>query len=110
MALIYCPECGKQVSDRAKACPECGMPIEEYVKKNAKKICPECGSEVLGSVATCPKCGFPFQSDIQRESVNLTNDENDYSQNVKSKHKSSSGISQNEIDGILTNLKFVSII
>lgn len=27
MALINCPECGKQVSDRAPACPHCGMPL-----------------------------------------------------------------------------------
>ena len=24
MALIKCPECGKQYSDKAKACPNCG--------------------------------------------------------------------------------------
>lgn len=24
MALIKCPECGKEVSDRAKKCPACG--------------------------------------------------------------------------------------
>ena len=27
MALINCPECGKQVSDRAASCPDCGCPI-----------------------------------------------------------------------------------
>lgn len=27
MALIICPECGRQVSDRAAACPQCGYPI-----------------------------------------------------------------------------------
>jgi hypothetical protein len=27
MAIISCPECGKQVSDRAASCPECGYPI-----------------------------------------------------------------------------------
>lgn len=26
MALIYCPECGHQVSDTAPACPHCGQP------------------------------------------------------------------------------------
>lgn len=31
MALITCPECGRKVSDRAKACPECGFPVAEYV-------------------------------------------------------------------------------
>ena len=27
MALIYCPECSTQVSDRAISCPVCGYPI-----------------------------------------------------------------------------------
>lgn len=27
MALIKCPECGKEVSDIAKYCPECGNPV-----------------------------------------------------------------------------------
>ncbi|MDE6636255.1 MAG: zinc-ribbon domain-containing protein [Lachnospiraceae bacterium] len=26
-ALINCPECGKQVSDKASSCPNCGCPI-----------------------------------------------------------------------------------
>ena len=29
MALINCPECGRQVSSVAKACPACGFPIAE---------------------------------------------------------------------------------
>ena len=27
MALIKCPECGREVSSRAQACPQCGCPI-----------------------------------------------------------------------------------
>lgn len=29
MALIKCPECGKEISDRATSCPNCGCPVEE---------------------------------------------------------------------------------
>ncbi len=29
MALINCPECGKQVSTAAQACPHCGFPVAE---------------------------------------------------------------------------------
>ena len=29
MALIACPECGKEVSDKAAACPYCGNPLKE---------------------------------------------------------------------------------
>lgn len=27
MALINCPECGKQISDKANSCPNCGYPM-----------------------------------------------------------------------------------
>ena len=27
MALIKCPECGKEISNEAKACPHCGKPL-----------------------------------------------------------------------------------
>ena len=27
MALISCPECGKEVSDKAESCPHCGVRI-----------------------------------------------------------------------------------
>ena len=27
MALITCPECGREISDRAEASPNCGFPI-----------------------------------------------------------------------------------
>ncbi len=28
MALINCPECGKEISDQAESCPNCGYPIQ----------------------------------------------------------------------------------
>lgn len=28
MALIKCPECGKEISDAAKSCPNCGYPLK----------------------------------------------------------------------------------
>lgn len=28
MALIECPECGKEISDKADSCPQCGYPIK----------------------------------------------------------------------------------
>lgn len=30
MALIVCPECGKQISNKASVCPNCGYPIQEH--------------------------------------------------------------------------------
>lgn len=29
MALIKCPECGKQVSDKAETCPNCGIDVQK---------------------------------------------------------------------------------
>ena len=29
MALIKCPECGRDISDKAKACINCGYPLNE---------------------------------------------------------------------------------
>ena len=38
MALIKCPECGREVSDKAPACPHCGAPIlSEFIEKKVKK-------------------------------------------------------------------------
>ena len=37
MALIICPECGKQFSDKAAACPNCGCPTSEIVTGAAPK-------------------------------------------------------------------------
>lgn len=34
MALIQCPECGKDVSDAARSCPSCGYPITPTSSSN----------------------------------------------------------------------------
>lgn len=33
MALIRCPECGKEISDKAESCPNCGFPILKHAEK-----------------------------------------------------------------------------
>lgn len=38
MALIKCPECGKEISDKAKTCINCGCPIEELSPSGDVKI------------------------------------------------------------------------
>lgn len=50
MAMINCPECGKEVSDKAKTCPSCGAPL-------TKKFCPHCGEKIDVECVVCPKCG-----------------------------------------------------
>lgn len=40
MALIKCPECGKDVSDQAKQCPNCGCPVTPPVTNNQQSLQP----------------------------------------------------------------------
>lgn len=36
MSLIKCPECGKEISNKAKCCIYCGYPLEEMKKQDIK--------------------------------------------------------------------------
>ena len=37
MALISCPECKREILDKASHCPQCGYPISKYIKANLVK-------------------------------------------------------------------------
>ena len=37
MALIKCPNCGEQISDKATVCPKCGKTIDSKSQKKTKK-------------------------------------------------------------------------
>lgn len=37
MALIKCPECGKEISNKAKMCIHCGYPIDNKTNQKEKK-------------------------------------------------------------------------
>ncbi len=42
MAIILCPECGREISDKSKQCIYCGYPLEEYSsnsKENNNESC-----------------------------------------------------------------------
>lgn len=52
MALIKCPECGKEVSDKACSCPNCGFPILPEPIPQAKTEETESEEELI----FCPKC------------------------------------------------------
>ena len=80
MALIKCPECGKQISDKAVSCPNCGFPLSEIrkedtvatdtskyyhvaestdplVSSNKTVICSTCGSPIAPGQRFCNRCG-----------------------------------------------------
>lgn len=72
MALIKCPECGKEVSSAAKACPGCGFGVSDYV--NSMIDCPECGKKFSKIDKTCPNCGF--QVAVNKLSFSFRNHDN----------------------------------
>ena len=50
MAMISCPECGREISDKAMSCPNCGAVVK-------KKFCQHCGEQIDSDCVVCPKCG-----------------------------------------------------
>lgn len=65
MAPINCPQCGKEISDKASFCPQCGF---ELTNANSEKneddnlkvlVCEECGKEISEDEKYCPNCGCP---------------------------------------------------
>lgn len=60
MALIKCPECGKNVSDKAIKCPNCGCSLKRAIIQSNVIKCPECGAIIQKDSASCPNCGLPL--------------------------------------------------
>lgn len=59
MAIIYCPECGKQISDQAAFCVGCGCPMEHI--RQVVESQPQDQQPAFHPVI-CPKCGCPSVS------------------------------------------------
>lgn len=51
MAMIKCPECGRQISDKAPYCPCCGVAIAGKIVR-----CPQCGEVYFREQEMCPNC------------------------------------------------------
>lgn len=51
MAIIKCPECNHDISDKAPVCPSCGVPIAGHIVK-----CPVCGKVYFSNFSECPQC------------------------------------------------------
>ncbi len=70
MALINCPNCGKQISEKATKCIHCDF---ELNKKSEDIICPDCGANISKDVKVCPNCGCPIETkDSNDNTVDLT--------------------------------------
>ena len=80
MALINCPYCGNQISDKAESCVHCGKLL---IKGKGMRHCPECGSVLTEQDKTCPKCGCPVdegdtgESSIKNEKTTVNESNND---------------------------------
>lgn len=74
MAMIICPNCGQQISDKAKKCVHCGTVLIQ----EERKVCTECGAEIEAGATECPNCGCPVEQmekqkkDEQPQKVEVT--------------------------------------
>lgn len=70
MSLIICPECKKEISDKADVCIHCGYPIKNdknnqhsNITKKYVYMCMSCSNpfkefdEYKGEIQICPDCG-----------------------------------------------------
>ena len=73
MAMIKCPECGLEISDKATKCIHCGYVINE--EPIVEKRCAECGSTITDEMDICPNCGCPIEKTKSEEpqKVEVTN-------------------------------------
>lgn len=67
MALIKCPNCGQDISDKAKKCVHCGKILID--DKPATKVCSDCGKENPIDATECIHCGCPFEEEKAIESA-----------------------------------------
>lgn len=65
MAMTTCPNCGEQISDKAKKCVHCGAVLIQ----EEKKYCPDCGAELEEGMESCLKCGCPIENDATSEVI-----------------------------------------
>ncbi|HIW21030.1 MAG TPA: zinc ribbon domain-containing protein [Candidatus Dorea intestinavium] len=70
MALVTCPTCNEEISNRTDNCPNCGALIEKDLesgnfedlayRNGITKECLGCSQYVAENSVNCPHCGFAF--------------------------------------------------
>lgn len=61
MALMKCPECEREISDKAYSCPHCGFPMKQVSieqVENLAESCRYCGEENPINSDYCEHCGM----------------------------------------------------
>ena len=74
MALIKCPECGKEISDKAGACPHCGCPIgntEQATQNNVGKSNKGSNKIIIGGVIVVAIAGIGYYFGIAKPQQHL---------------------------------------
>lgn len=77
--MIPCPECGKEISDKAAFCPNCGCPSSEFSRHEVTEesaTCPFCGEKLVIDDGYCVACGMKINLIIKEE--------RNHSQNIRS--------------------------
>ncbi len=70
MAMIKCPKCNEEISDKSTKCVHCG----EVFVEEPKYFCEECGTEIKKNSKVCSKCGCPVnkETDSKPQQVEVT--------------------------------------
>ena len=62
--LEECPECGHKQAEGSERCEECGCPLDiKYVN------CPKCGNEMPEGIARCEVCGCPMEETVPTQTT-----------------------------------------
>ena len=65
MALINCPECNKEISDKSEICINCGYKLPKPEPMFQGVYCPSClYSRIKTKFDTCPYCYIKFKDSI----------------------------------------------
>lgn len=85
MALIKCPECGKEISDKSDKCIHCGFPVYMKVNMAIEKVkCDYCGALNEVYQLYCNNCGASIEKkkiesfsikEVGNDNPNVTNKE-----------------------------------
>lgn len=67
--MINCPECGKEISDKANKCVYCGKVLSEEENIQQGIRCSECGEILSNNDKICPKCGCPVDEETSERDL-----------------------------------------
>lgn len=82
MAMIKCPECGKDISNQSDKCIYCGFPI----RNEDMIVCSNCGVLNQAGSTFCSSCGNPLVKDITAPSTTKAHKSANKKKHSKKRH------------------------